>query len=114
MALERISKEYMREDPSNVSAQAESKLYIAPTSLIRGEPELPSSKYYTLRYLLAATLAEGESKVSFPAVSDDSDALFRGCRALGAELTWLDEGQQVLGIRGVGRPKRSEPITIDV
>jgi 3-phosphoshikimate 1-carboxyvinyltransferase len=86
----------MREDPSNVAAQAESKLYIAPTSLIRGDPELPSSKYYTLRYLLAATLAEGESKVSFPAVSDDTDALFRGCRALGAELTWLDERQQVV------------------
>src|SRR6266567_2986638 len=98
----------MQEKMSNVSARSEQTLYIAPTSLIRGQPELPSSKYYTLRYLLAATLAEGESKVSFPATSDDSDALFRGCRALGAELTWCDGQRRVLRVRGVGRPYHAE------
>ena len=77
----------MQEERTGEPIQSGQKLYIAPTSLLRGEPLLPSSKYYTLRYLLAATLARGESTVSFPAVSDDSEALFRGCRALGAELT---------------------------
>ncbi len=81
----------MQEEITGKPAQAEQKLYIAPTSLIRGEPLVPSSKYYTLRYLLSATLAEGESIVSFPAISDDSDVLFCGCQALGAELTWHDK-----------------------
>lgn len=94
--------------------QPEQNLYIPPTSCIRGEPVVPSSKYYTLCYLLAATLAQGESTVSFPAASDDSEALFRGCRGLGAELTWTDEQQQVLRVRGVGRPRTMEPITINV
>ena len=90
------------------------RLYIAPSGLLRGEPALPSSKYYTLRYVLAATLAKGESIVSFPAISDDSEALFRGCRTLGAELTWNDEQQCILHVCGVGRPQREEPVTINV
>ncbi len=90
------------------------RLQILPSGRIFGQPEVPSSKYYTLRYLLAAALAEGESRVHFPALSDDSEALFRGCRALGAELTWEDERQRVLLVRGVGRPHRTEPVTVDV
>ena len=104
----------MQEERTSEPIQSGQKLYIAPTSLLRGEPLLPSSKYYTLRYLLAATLARGESTVSFPAVSDDSEALFRGCRALGAELTWCDGQQRLLHVRGVGRPESSEPVTINV
>ncbi|HET9920387.1 MAG TPA: 3-phosphoshikimate 1-carboxyvinyltransferase, partial [Ktedonobacteraceae bacterium] len=104
----------MHEDIAAVPAESGQKLYIAPTGLLRGEPDLPSSKYYTLRYLLAATLAQGVSCVSFPAISDDSEALFRGCRALGAELTWHDERQRVLRVQGVGRPHRTEPVTINV
>jgi len=103
----------MQAGTSNPFNQPEQELYIPPTRLIRGEPTLPSSKYYTLRYLLAATLAQGESTVSLPAASDDSEALFRGCRALGAELAWRDEQQQVLLVRGVGRPHRTEPVTIN-
>ena len=90
----------------------ERQLFIAPTILLRGEPLVPSSKYYTLRYILAATLANGESCIHFPASSDDSDALFRGCRALGATLSWQDAS--TLLIQGVGRPHMSEPVTINV
>jgi 3-phosphoshikimate 1-carboxyvinyltransferase len=89
-------------------------LYIAPSSRIHGAPEVPSSKYYTLRYVLAATLARGESRIVLPAQSDDTDALFRGCRALGARLSWEDEQQRVLCVQGVGRPHRSAPVTINV
>lgn len=108
------SRKDMQEEIIDGTAQYERKLYIASTSLIRGEPLLPSSKYYTLRYLLAATLAEGESTVSFPADSDDSEALFAGCRALGAKLTWSDEQQRVLRVHGIGRPQSSAPVTINV
>src|SRR5258708_20414069 len=78
------------------------KLYIAPSMRIYGQPEIPSSKYYTLRYILAATLAAGESHIKYPAESDDSDALFRGCRAFGAELTWQDDQHRLLRVQGLG------------
>ncbi|WP_126551895.1 3-phosphoshikimate 1-carboxyvinyltransferase [Dictyobacter kobayashii] len=87
---------------------------IAPSNLLPAQPEVPSSKYYTLRYVLAASLAPGESRVVLPALSDDSDALFRGCRALGAELRWEDEQERVLLIRGTGRPRQTDPVTINV
>lgn len=104
----------MQEKIRGEVAQPEGKRYIAPTSSIRGAPVLPSSKYYTLRYVLAATLARGESFVSFPAVSDDSEALYRSCRALGAELSWRDSQKRMLSVKGVGRPSRSQPVTINV
>lgn len=90
------------------------KLYIAPAQRIYGAPEVPSSKYYTLRYLLAATLATGKSSIAFPASSDDSDALFRGCQALGAHLAWEDEQHTRLAIQGCGRPQKTAPTTINV
>ena len=88
--------------------------HIAPSRVLRGEPVVPSSKYYTLRYLLAATCASGESHVAFPAESDDSDALFRGCQALGARLTWNDEQHQGLRVNGIERFLHREPVTINV
>ena len=103
----------MQEETFNITARTEPGLHIAPTHRIYGEPVLPSSKYYTLRYVLAASLAQGESTVSFPAASDDSDALFHGCCALGAELTWCDEQQRVLCVHGMGRPYHTEPVTIN-
>ncbi|GAC1474084.1 MAG: 3-phosphoshikimate 1-carboxyvinyltransferase [Ktedonobacteraceae bacterium] len=81
------------------------KISIAPSVLRPSQPDVPSSKYYTLRYVLAATLAEGESRIVLPAHSDDSDALFRGCIALGARLSWEDETKRVLRVHGAGRPR---------
>ncbi len=89
------------------------KISIASSVLLPGQPDLPSSKYYTLRYVLAAVLAEGKSHVILPAQSDDSDALFRCCQALGAHLVWED-GQRVLSVHGVGRPSASAPLTLNV
>ena len=89
------------------------KISIVPSVLLPGQPDIPSSKYYTLRYVLAAVLAEGESRVVFPAQSDDSDALFRCCQGLGARLSWEDE-ERVLRIHGAGRPHTSGPLTMNV
>lgn len=47
------------------------------------QPQPPTSKYYTLRYTLAAFLAAGESLVLDPARSDDTDVLLAAIRALG-------------------------------
>src|SRR5579884_724422 len=50
--------------------------------------QFPGSKYYTLRLLLNALLANGESLVRNPALSDDTAVLVRAIRALGATATW--------------------------
>jgi 3-phosphoshikimate 1-carboxyvinyltransferase len=50
--------------------------------------DLPGSKYYTLRFLLNALLADGESLVRFPAVSDDTAVLVHALRCLGAQVVW--------------------------
>jgi 3-phosphoshikimate 1-carboxyvinyltransferase len=70
-------------------------------------PRPPGSKYYTLRYLLNALLADGESQVRHPALSDDTAVLVRALRALGAEARWERAGEEgwALRVRGVaGRP----------
>ncbi|GLV59355.1 3-phosphoshikimate 1-carboxyvinyltransferase [Dictyobacter sp. S3.2.2.5] len=95
-------------------ASLPSTVMVAPSTLHPARPEVPSSKYYTLRYALAAALAPGESRIVLPAQSDDSEALFRGCRALGAQLRWEDEQERVLLIRGTGRPYQPGPVTINV
>jgi 3-phosphoshikimate 1-carboxyvinyltransferase len=110
----RSDRAIMQQDSIPEVHASERTLSIGPTVLIRGEPRLPSSKYYTLRYLLAATLAEGESRLLFPAVSEDSEALFRGCRALGADLRWDGEPGSILRVRGVGRPSVAGPLVINV
>jgi 3-phosphoshikimate 1-carboxyvinyltransferase len=56
------------------------------------DPHPPSSKYYTLRYTLAAMLAAGESTVRDPAQSDDTSVLVEAARALGAQVTWAPVG----------------------
>jgi len=69
-------------------------------------PRPPGSKYYTLRYLLNALLADGESVVRGPALSDDTAVLVRALRALGAGVTWErhagDASGWQLRVRGTG------------
>jgi len=89
------------------------------SSGVAPQVHLPGSKYYTLRYLLAAALADGESVVVGPALSDDTAALVVALRALGAELAWeradadagasggAATGQWALRVRGCGgKPRR--------
>ncbi len=104
----------MQEESTSFSTPSAQSLSIAPSSLIRGEPLVPSSKYSTLRYVVAASLAEGKSRVVFPAESDDSEVLFRGCRAFGAELTWEGVQRRALDVRGIGRPQGTGPVTVNV
>lgn len=64
------------------------------------ELRLPGAKYYTLRYLLAACLAEVPpganeppemySFIRNPALSDDTFVLTRALRALGARVEWAE------------------------
>jgi 3-phosphoshikimate 1-carboxyvinyltransferase len=66
------------------------------------ELRLPGAKYYTLRYLLAAFLAEGESRVRNPALSDDTAVLVRAIRALGGHVSWERDGDDGWSARVTG------------
>jgi 3-phosphoshikimate 1-carboxyvinyltransferase len=66
------------------------------------ELRVSGAKYYTLRYLLAAFLAEGESYVRNPALSDDTAVLVRAIRALGGQVTWERDGDDGWSARVTG------------
>jgi 3-phosphoshikimate 1-carboxyvinyltransferase len=67
------------------------------TSRLSGEIQALSSKNYTTRYMLTAALAEGTSTIRFPAHSEDSDAMRRCLRNLGAILVETDDQMQITG-----------------
>ncbi|WP_168121994.1 3-phosphoshikimate 1-carboxyvinyltransferase [Paenibacillus sp. HB172176] len=84
--------------------------------IVRGTPELKgeigalSSKNYTTRYLLTAALAEGTSTVYYPAHSEDSDAMRRCIKDLGAVL---EEDDEKIVITGFGKhPKAVDQLDV--
>ena len=73
---------------------------------------VPGAKYYTLRYLLAALLADGVTRVRNPARSDDTRVLLDALRALGADVTeegGSASGDWTLRITGTGGQLRQPP-----
>jgi 3-phosphoshikimate 1-carboxyvinyltransferase len=77
---------------------------IAPSGPLRGVMTPPGSKYHTLRAVLAALLAEGESVIENPALSDDTTVLLNACAQLGAAVatSYQADGGCTLRIQGVG------------
>lgn len=73
---------------------------VTPTPRLQGELQALSSKNYTTRYLLVAALAEGTSTIYYPAHSEDSDAMRRCIRDLGAII---EEDEEKITITGFGR-----------
>ncbi|TNJ67147.1 3-phosphoshikimate 1-carboxyvinyltransferase [Paenibacillus hemerocallicola] len=76
------------------------KAIVRQTTALKGEINALSSKNYTTRYMLVGALADGTSTIRFPAHSEDSDAMRRCIRDLGAELI---ENGDTMTIRGFGR-----------
>jgi 3-phosphoshikimate 1-carboxyvinyltransferase len=81
-----------------------STVRVFPCKGIHGSLLPPSSKYQTLRYILSAFLAEGESVINYPALSDDTTVLLQACCALGADIDEQEmaDGRLVLRVRGTG------------
>ncbi len=80
---------------------------IKPTERLKGEVCAPTSKSYTQRMLIAASLSEGISRISGPLVSDDTEATVRAVKALQAKVNltkscWAVEGASEL--RGAAEP----------
>jgi 3-phosphoshikimate 1-carboxyvinyltransferase len=76
------------------------KAIVSPAVRLQGEINALSSKNYTTRYLLIGALAEGTSQIYYPAHSDDSDAMRRCIRELGAIV---EEDDEKITITGFGR-----------
>jgi 3-phosphoshikimate 1-carboxyvinyltransferase len=83
---------------------------VKPTPSLRGEIQALSSKNYTTRYLLIGALADGTSTVYYPAHSEDSDAMRRCIRDLGAVV---EEDEVKMTIKGFGRnPKHVKELNV--
>jgi 3-phosphoshikimate 1-carboxyvinyltransferase len=59
---------------------------IRKTERLSGDVCAPSSKSYTQRMLIAASLSQGTSKISGPLISDDTEATLRAVKALGVKV----------------------------
>jgi 3-phosphoshikimate 1-carboxyvinyltransferase len=69
---------------------------------VRGRLRAPASKSHLQRVVLAASLADGESRISDPGHSADGRACLGVIRALGARV---EEDGNLLRIRGGGTPR---------
>jgi 3-phosphoshikimate 1-carboxyvinyltransferase len=82
--------------------------YIVTRSDITGEVAIPGSKSHTIRAVFFASLAEGESVISAPLLSSDTESAIRVCRGFGAEIS--QENGRLL-VRGfAGKPRIPEDI----
>jgi 3-phosphoshikimate 1-carboxyvinyltransferase len=86
------------------------KAIVKPTAALQGEINALSSKNYTTRYLLISALADGTSTIYYPAHSEDSDAMRRCLRDLGAVI---EEDEEKMTITGFGRhPKQVKELNV--
>lgn len=86
------------------------KAIVKPAPRLQGEMNALSSKNYTTRYMLAAALSEGTSQIYYPARSEDSDAMRRCLRDLGAVLEEDDEKMTITGF--ANRPANVDQLDV--
>ena len=75
------------------------EILVRPSAL-RGACAVPSSKSQTIRAILFASLADGESRIMNHLVSPDSDAMIEACRQLGAGIEQFDTELRIQGVAG--------------
>ena len=75
------------------------KLKVKKIPYIEGEVFAPSSKSYSHRAVMLASLASGTSKLYYPLISDDTMATIGACRILGADI---NQYASYLEIKGTG------------
>ncbi len=69
-------------------------------SLIQGSLAIPSSKSQTMRAILFAALARGESQLENLLLSRDSWRLIHSCEKIGARFSWRGKACRVQGVGG--------------
>lgn len=70
---------------------------VRKTDSLYGSIQAPSSKSYTHRAIIAASLSEGRSSIRKPLICDDTLATINACRSLGAEIQVKAESIEVSG-----------------
>ena len=89
------------------------KLKFKGCSNISGEVKAPSSKSYTHRAIILASLANGKSRVFNPLLSEDTLATLSACSTLGANISRFEDYLEIEGVSGKLRPN-FEPLNEDV
>jgi 3-phosphoshikimate 1-carboxyvinyltransferase len=80
-----------------------------------GTVKIPASKSHTIRQLLIASLADGESEIKYPLDSLDTRSCLCACRTFGAEIAEQRNGDEIISlrVRGNGGFKKGvQPNTI--
>lgn len=80
---------------------------------IEGVIQAPPSKSYTHRAIILASLAEGESLIFNPLISEDTLATLSACSTLGAKITNFSDYIEVEGVGGKVSPN-FEPLIAGV
>ena len=75
--------------------------YITEQATVQGAVRIPGSKSHTIRALLLAAAAEGQSIIGNPLYSKDTEACIAACRLLGADIDCWDDSIRVRGIGGL-------------
>ena len=78
---------------------------------VEGQISIPGSKSHTIRALIIATMAEGESIILNPLDSSDTRACLQACKAIGAEI---HEQPGKWTVHGVNGPPKTPEDVIDV
>ena len=73
---------------------------------------IPASKSHTIRQLLIASLADGESEIKYPLDSLDTQSCLCACKAFGAEIAEQRNGAEIVSwkVRGNGGFKKAKNI----
>jgi len=66
-------------------------------SAVKGKVRVPSSKSYTIRGLMCAALAKGESEIMRPLASDDTEAAINVLSQVGIRIHQREDSRQVVG-----------------
>ncbi len=87
---------------------------VFPVRGLKGEITIPGSKSHTIRALIIATLAEGESILRQPLDSADTRSCIDVCRALGAEIETENGEEDLWRVQGTGGALTTPSDEIDV
>lgn len=74
--------------------------YLIKTSMLAGDLIIPPSKSHTLRAILFASLAEGESMIHHPLSSPDVEAMIDACELFGASIQKENNQLKIVGVAG--------------
>ena len=84
-------------------------------SKLDGEIAVPGSKSHTIRAIASAMMAEGESVIRSPLVSDDTITCLKAARVFGASVVEANaNGELVYRIKGVAGKLRAAVDVVDM